>query len=149
MAENKKNLSYTSSVGRRKAAVARVRLYPKVPDNLMIGDQLLKKGEVVVNGKEISAYFKSNVAKIMYEKPFQVTNTLNKFGISIRVTGGGQNSQLDATILAISRALSGVDSSFKEILRKKGLLTVDQKVRERRKVGTGGKARRTKQSPKR
>lgn len=115
----------------------------------MIGDQLLKKGEVVVNGKEISAYFKSNVAKIMYEKPFQVTNTLNKFGISIRVTGGGQNSQLDATILAISRALSGVDSSFKEILRKKGLLTVDQKVRERRKVGTGGKARRTKQSPKR
>jgi small subunit ribosomal protein S9 len=57
--------------------------------------------------------------------------------------------QLGAFVLGLSRALAAIDEGVKPVLRKKGLLTRDQRVRERRKVGTGGKARRQKQSPKR
>jgi len=76
-------------------------------------------------------------------------DALDKYAITLRVQGGGLSSQLDAVILAMSKALASVDDKYKAALRKKGFLTTDARVKERRKVGTGGKARRKKQSPKR
>ncbi len=145
----KKYKDFMFGVGRRREAVARVRIYSKVSDSLKFGDYAVKKGDMVVNGKHISSYFSGNVAQAVYEKPLKLTDSLNKYAITGRVVGGGSKSQLEAFVLGMSRALAAVNEEYKPILRKNGLLTRDQRVRERRKVGTGGKARRQKQSPKR
>lgn len=149
MAEEKtKNFIYT--VGRRKEAIARVRIYKAVADGLSWGEEKIKKGEILVNGKPIAQYFKSSVMEALYKEPFSVTNTLGNYAVTIRVVGGGAKGQLEAAILGISRALSEIDKEkFRPILKKKGFLTRDARVRERRKVGMGGKARRKRQSPKR
>lgn len=145
----KKYKDFIFAVGRRRAAIARVRIYPKAPDNLKFEEYMVKKGDVVINGKLISEYFSGVVAKAAYEKPFKLTETINKYAVTAKVEGGGQQSQLGAFILGVSRGLSVIDENFKPTLRKNGLLTRDQRVRERRKVGMGGKSRRKKQSPKR
>jgi small subunit ribosomal protein S9 len=145
----KKYKDFMFAVGRRRAAVARIRIYSKVSDGLKFGEYLVKKGDMVINGRNISQYFSGPVAKAKYEEPFTVTSSLNKYTVTARVVGGGSTSQLGAFVLGVSRALSAIDEANKPLLRKKGLLTRDQRVRERRKVGTGGKARRQKQSPKR
>ena len=134
-----KNTNYILAVGRRKRAVARVRF----------GDKSLKKGDFMVNGKSAAEYFKGKVYQTLYEKPFKLTETLGKIAVNVSVSGGGPKGQLQATVLGIARALSKSEEKFKKTLRDNGLLTVDQRVRERRKVGTGGKARRQKQSHKR
>lgn len=83
-------------------------------------------------------------------EPFRATNTIGKYSLTIKVEGGGKSGQLEAVVHGISRALQLLDKEkFRPILKKKGFLTRDARVRERRKVGTGGKARRKKQSPKR
>lgn len=150
--KNQKHLSkdFVVAVGRRKNAVARVRLYPHVKDNVQWDGHLIKKGDIWVNAMTIDQYFHSDTAKAVYMEPFRVTNTLNKYGVTIKVSGGGTAGQVDAVTHGIARALATLDpSKFRPILKKKGLLTRDPRVRERRKVGTGGKARREKQSPKR
>lgn len=147
--EAKKFKDFIFAVGRRKEAIARVRVYLKISNSLKFGDHIVKKGELVVNGKNITEYFGGNLAKAIYEQPLKITNNLNKFAITVKTEGGGLKSQLDALVLGISRALALLDSANKPILRKRGLLTRDQRVRERRKVGMGGKARRRRQSPKR
>jgi small subunit ribosomal protein S9 len=94
-------------------------------------------------------YFGKSFEKA-YKMPFQITSMEGKFAVSIKVSGGGKMGQLDAAILAIARALDKVDKeNFHAILKKQGMLTRDPRVRERRKVGMGGKSRRRKQSPKR
>ena len=94
-------------------------------------------------------YFGKSFEKT-YKQPFQITGTENKFAVSIKVSGGGKMGQLDAAVLAIARALDKIDrEKFHATLKKKGMLTRDPRVRERRKVGMGGKSRRRKQSPKR
>lgn len=128
--------TYTYAIGRRKSAVATIKLFAG-------------KGESLVNKLEISKYFPGGTAKIIYEKPFALTKNLEKFHFEAKITGGGKSGQVEALCLAISRALVKIDVTFKEILRPAGLLTVDSRVRERRMVGTGGKSRRQKQSPKR
>ncbi|RJQ38738.1 30S ribosomal protein S9 [Candidatus Microgenomates bacterium] len=145
--KTKKN--YIATVGRRKNAVARVRLYDGVSE-VLFGEQPVKKGEVFVNSMLAEKYFGSEVAKVSFMEPFRITNTLNKFIATIKVAGGGKAGQLDAVIHGISRGLSTFDTEkYRKILKKKGFLTRDSRIRERRKVGTGGKARRAKQSPKR
>lgn len=144
---DKKNYIFT--VGRRKGAIARVRLYKDLKETLLIGEQQVKKGDVFINGKKIEDYFKGVTAKSTYEEPFKITNTLGKYTFTIKTSGGGQVGQMDAFIHAVSRALSLLDEKNKQILKKKGFLTRDARVRERRKVGMGGKARRKRQSPKR
>lgn len=146
MADNK---NFQSAVGKRKEAVARVRLYQTVKAGLMMGEKAVKKGDIFINGKKIDEYFKDNVSKAIYEEPFKITNNLGKYTLTIRVSGGGVKSQLEAVVHAVSRALSVIDEKNKHILKKNGFLTRDARVRERRKVGMGGKARRKKQSPKR
>ena len=141
---------YIHAVGRRKEAVARVRLYPNAKNGFAWGDQKAKKGDVFVNELLIEKYFSGEIAKVKYTEPFQVTNTLKRYMLTIRVEGGGLSGQLDAVILGISRALAKLDSEkYRSVLRKKGFLTRDARIRERRKVGMGGKARRKRQSPKR
>lgn len=146
----KKNKDFVFAVGRRREAVARVRLYPSVSQGLMFGEQEVKKGELYVNKMPIEKYFGGEVSKASYIEPFKTTNSLGKFAVTIAVAGGGKGGQLEAAVHGISRALSAYDKErFRKILKKKGLLTRDARTRERRKVGTGGKARRAKQSPKR
>ncbi len=140
---------YTHAVGRRREAVARVRLYDS-KNEISWDDEKIKKGEIFVNKQAIEKYFKGEVARARYEEPLRATNTLGKYLLTIKVEGGGPNGQLDAVVLGISRALAKHDrEKFHSILRKKGLLTRDARVRERRKIGMGGKARRKRQSPKR
>jgi small subunit ribosomal protein S9 len=139
--------TYKSFTGKRKEAVARLRLYAhSLPT--VVGMEI-KKGDIVVNGKMAEVYFGGIVAKATFEEPFKITNTLGKYTLSVKIVGGGTKSQLEAFIHAVSKALSSLDEKSKHILKKKGFLTRDARVRERRKVGMGGKARRKRQSPKR
>jgi len=139
-----KNTNYTYAVGRRKTANARVRIYktPSVPG--------MDKVQLSVNGKNAEAYFPGETAKASYRKPFVVTGTLTKMSASVVVEGSGKMGQLDATVHGIARALAVLDrDAYRSLLKSAGLLTRDARKRQRRMVGTGGKARRAKQSPKR
>jgi small subunit ribosomal protein S9 len=141
---------FTYAVGKQKEAAARVRLYPTVKEGMKWGEYTITKEQMLVNEKPIEHYFKGQLAKVSYMKPLELTETVGKFAFTIRVAGGGISSQLNAVIKGIARALSFHDpKKFRKILKDKGFLTRDARVRERRKVGTGGKARRKKQSPKR
>jgi small subunit ribosomal protein S9 len=138
---------FVFALGRRKSSTAEVRLYKK--DAVVWGGTLVKKGEFIVNNKPALEYFGKRLIKI-YTQPFQITNTENKYAVSIKVTGGGKTGQIEAVVLAEARALDKIDKEeFHSILKKRGMLTRDARVRERRKVGMGGKSRRSKQSPKR
>ncbi|MDP3988533.1 MAG: 30S ribosomal protein S9 [Candidatus Levybacteria bacterium] len=146
--KNKKE--YIATVGRRRDAVARVRLYATVKEGLMFGGEAVTKGMILVNEIPAEKYFSGEVAKVSFMEPFRVTNTIGRFAVTVKVSGGGKAGQLGAFIHGASRALSVFDTEkFRKILKKKGFLTRDSRTRERRKVGTGGKARRKKQSPKR
>lgn len=141
--------SYISSVGRRREAVARVRLHTG-SNKVTISGIDVKKGETYVNGKLVNEYFRFKTHGPVYNKFLLDAGISGKHFITAKVAGGGIESQLDALILGVARALDKFDTnSFHSVLREKGYLTRDPRTRERRKVGTGGKARRKKQSPKR
>jgi len=142
---------YIFATGKRKTAVARVRLYEKAKDGLMFGELAVKKGDIVVNGKLIADYFGGDVSKYLYTEPLRITNVAqNNYTFTIRVAGGGPAGQLQAVVVAIANALNKLDrEKHRPILKKKGMLTRDARARQRRKVGMGGKARRKRQSPKR
>lgn len=140
----KKSSNYTYAVGRRKTANARVRIYKSASVPGMEGVQLS------VNGKPAEVYFPGETAKAAYRKPFILTETLNKMSASVVVAGSGKMGQLDAVVHGIARALALLDrDAYRTILKPAGLLTRDARTRQRRMIGTGGKARRAKQSPKR
>ena len=83
-------------------------------------------------------------------KPFKLTDTEGNYFFTAKVAGGGKEGQIEAIIHGIARALVKLNAEkFRVILKKNNLLTRDPRVRLRRMVGTGGKARRKKQSPKR
>lgn len=125
-----------TTVGRRKEAVARVFLSSG-------------NGQITVNGKAITEYFLGPLLQKLYNKPLDVTKTVGKFAISVKVQGGGQASQLDAVVHGIARAIAKTDPVARTALKKEGLLTRDARVKERRKYGLAQKARAKKQSPKR
>ncbi|OGM20270.1 30S ribosomal protein S9 [Candidatus Woesebacteria bacterium RIFCSPHIGHO2_01_FULL_38_9] len=136
MAKNSK-LNYIYAVGRRRSASARVRLFRG-------------KGQSTVNAKAIEQYFSGEINKDVWSKPLRTVDAQEKFYVTVKVVGGGVMGQLDAVTHGIARALAKVDKEeFRPVLKKAGLLTRDSRIRERRKVGMGGKARRKKQSPKR
>lgn len=139
-----KKANYTYAVGRRKTANARVRIYKSASVPGMDGVQLS------VNGKPAEAYFPGETAKSAYRKPFIITDTLTKMSASVVVLGSGKMGQLDAVVHGIARALALLDrDAYRALLKTAGLLTRDPRTRQRRMIGTGGKARRAKQSPKR
>lgn len=134
---NKTSKAYTFAVGRRKSSSARVRLFKGV-------------GESLINGKKIEELFKNKVTALILNKPFKLTDTIGKYFFTAKVAGGGKEGQIEAIVHGIARALVKLDSDkFRVTLKKNNLLTRDPRVRLRRMVGTGGKARRKKQSPKR
>lgn len=142
---------YIFAVGKRKASVARVRLYQTVKSDLVWGESEVKKGEILVNKKPIAQYFSGDVSRHLYTEPLRITNAHQQnLTFTIKVIGGGPSGQLQAVIAGIAKALNNLDTEkFRPILKKKGFLTRDSRIRQRRKVGTGGKSRRKKQSPKR
>jgi len=140
--------NYIYATGRRREAVARVRLYSA--GKAQLDGKELKKGDIFVNGKPVTEYFNFFAFAPAYNKLFIDTDTAGKYIFTIRVVGGGLYGQLDASVLGMARALDKLDpEKFHSTLRTKGYLTRDPRIRERRKVGMGGKARRKKQSPKR
>ncbi len=133
----KRKPNYTYAVGRRRSASARIRLFKG-------------KGESLVNDQVISEYFPGKINKVKWEEPFKLADVVGKYYVTVKVVGGGKNGQLDAVVHGVARAFNKLDrEKYRPALKKAGLLTRDARVRERRKVGTGGKARRKKQSPKR
>lgn len=146
----KSDQTYYEGVGRRRTAIARVRAYILKKGNAIIGDSTHKAGSFLVNGKPIEKVFVlvSDLAEC--RKPLVVADSLNQYVISAKVSGGGVSSQVEAIAHGLARALTCFPSiDLKSKLRIEGLLTRDSRTRERRKVGTGGKSRRLKQSPKR
>ena len=136
MAKIKKQ-NYIFAIGRRKTASARVRLFKG-------------KGENTVNAIAIEKYFPGEVNKVYWQRPFELTETLEKYYVSAKVEGSGKGGQLDALVLGIARALSEANpEKYRPALKKAGLLKRDSRERQRRMVGMGGKSRRAKQSPKR
>ncbi len=97
----------------------------------------------------VGKYFPGEGARVAWSKPFEELDVVGKYFFTARVAGGGKQGQLDAVVHGIARALSKVKESHRAPLKKAGLLTRDDRIRERRKMNTGGKARRAKQSPKR
>ncbi len=128
--------SFINTVGRRKEAIARVRL-------------ISGNGQTTVNGKPISEYFLGSIFQKLYTRPLEITKTIGKYSISVKVEGGGRVSQLEAVIHGIARAIVKAEPSLRVSLKKEGYLTRDARVKERRKYGNAGKARAKKQSPKR
>lgn len=139
MAKTKKttNKKFTYAVGRRRTSSARVRLFK--------GNK-----ESVVNDKVIGNYFPGVIARAIWQKPFKLTDNVDKYFITVKVIGGGKRGQLEAVVLGTAKAFASLNrEKYRSELKKAGLLTRDSRIRERRKVGTGGRARRQKQSPKR
>ncbi len=151
MVKTKESIVYYGAVGRRKSAVARVRLYiASKSKEVAVGDIKMKQGDIFINKKQALQIFPSSADTSYYLRPLVLTDTKERFAISIHVRGGGKRGQLDAISHGLARAIEKIDPSiYRAALKAEGLLTRDPRVRERRKVGTGGKARRRKQSPKR
>ncbi|MBI3956656.1 MAG: 30S ribosomal protein S9 [Candidatus Kerfeldbacteria bacterium] len=127
--------TYLFAVGRRKTAVARIRLYSK------------GSGQITVNEKPFDAYFPLPIWQRIVRKPLELTG-YTKGDISIKVAGGGVQSQAESARHGIARALLLVDPAFRKVLKPMGLLTRDARVKERKKYGLK-RARRAPQWQKR
>ena len=118
------NKQYFYGTGRRKSAVARVRLYPGT-------------GQIVINGRAPEEHFG---ARAVYERtvtaPLRVTDTLGRWNVMVKVTGGGVTGQAGAVSHGLARALVDADrEAYRGALKKAGLLTRDPREKERKKVG--------------
>jgi small subunit ribosomal protein S9 len=116
--------------GRRKTAVARVRIRP--------GD-----GKITINQRTLEEYFYRQQARNAVEAPLVQTGTRDQLDIVIRVGGGGVTSQADACKLGIARALKQYNPELEDSLRDSGLLTRDGRMKERKKYGLRGARRGT------
>jgi small subunit ribosomal protein S9 len=113
---------YYYGTGRRKCAVARVRLYPG-------------SGSVVINGKPLQEVFTWELLRLKVRRPLVTTETEERFNVHAKIAGGGISAWADALAHGISRALIVFDEGLKPTLRKAGLLTRDARVKERMKPG--------------
>ncbi len=136
MATKKAAKSFFYGTGRRKNAVACVRIYPG-------------KGDITINGKKFDEYFGMETLKLIVRQPLVATSTEGKFDIICKVVGGGLTGQAGAIRHGISRALIQADvEAFRAILKKAGFLTRDSRMKERKKYGLK-KARKASQFSKR
>lgn len=127
---------YYEGIGRRKAATARVRLYPG------------GEGNIVINDRPLGDYFRRTMDIVLLNKPLEMTDTADEYDISVLVSGGGVRGQAGAIQLGIARALLEADPDRRPVLRQAGLLTRDARVKERKKPGLK-KARKAPQYTKR
>ncbi len=116
-------------LGRRKSAVARVRLAPG-------------SGKITINGRELNDFFTNERDRKGIFGPVEVTNTGGKLDIHARCTGGGPTGQAGAFIMGMARALLKLDPSTEGALRGAGYLTRDSRMKERKKYGQRGARRR-------
>ena len=123
------------AVGRRKKAVARVRLVP--------GD-----GKIIINGRDIDNYFGLETLKMTVRQPLVLTNLEGRYDVLVNVYGGGLSGQAGALRHGISRALVKVDPELRPQIKKAGFLTRDPRMKERKKYGLKA-ARRAPQFSKR
>jgi small subunit ribosomal protein S9 len=121
--------------GRRKKAVARVRLYPG-------------EGNITINGRNIDDYFGLETLKVIVRQPLALTETLSRFDVVANVSGGGFTGQAGAIRHGISRALLKADEDLRKTLKRAGFLTRDPRMKERKKYGLKA-ARRAPQFSKR
>ena len=131
----KKKLQYWGT-GRRKKAIARVRLIPA-------GD-----GAIVVNGKPLDEYFGLDTMKFIVRQPLELLEVSAKYDVLVNVTGGGFTGQAGAIRQGVARALLIAEDGSRAALKKAGFLTRDSRMKERKKYGLK-KARRAPQFSKR
>ena len=113
---------YFYGLGRRKCAIAQVKLYPG-------------EGEIVVNGKTSREYFGRETLDLLVRQPLAATDSGGRFNAVVKVIGGGPSGQAGAVRLGIARALLVSDEANRAALRGGGLLTRDARVKERKKPG--------------
>ncbi|MGI8477533.1 MAG: 30S ribosomal protein S9 [Thermomicrobiales bacterium] len=114
---------YHYGTGRRKRAIARVRLYPGT-------------GTITVNGKTARDYFGGrNLHQMNIQLPLRLTNSIDRFDVLVSVVGGGVSGQAGAVRHGIARALVRSDEELRPVLKRAQLLTRDARVKERKKVG--------------
>ena len=123
------------AVGRRKKAIARVRLIPG-------------EGNIIINKCSIDDYFGLETLKTVVRQPLVLTDTLSRFDVVVNVKGGGYTGQAGAVRHGISRALVKADEELKPAIKKAGFLTRDPRMKERKKYGLKA-ARRAPQFSKR
>lgn len=111
--------------GRRKTSVARVWLRPG-------------QGAITINRRPFEEYFSRETLRMIIAQPFQLTNTLGQFDVSVNVGGGGIAGQAGAIRHGISRALLAFDDTLRQTLKRAGLVTRDPRMRERKKYGQPG-----------
>ena len=121
--------------GRRKKSIARVYLVPG-------------KGNITINKRDINNYFGLETLKVIVRQPLVLTDTLDKFDVIVNVHGGGTTGQAGAIRHGVSRALLQVDADYRPALKKEGFLTIDPRMKERKKYGLKA-ARRAPQFSKR
>ena len=114
--------TYDRGTGKRKCAIAQVKLFSG-------------KGEIMVNGKPYQDFFPRLEHRRNVEHPFKATDTIGKFNVEVKVTGGGTTGQSEAIRHGIARALVVANEQFKPLLRQEGLLTRDARIKERKKYG--------------
>jgi small subunit ribosomal protein S9 len=114
---------YYYGTGRRKTAVARVRIYPN-------GD-----GRMMVNGRTAEQYFGREVLTTLARSPLRLLELGSRFNVKVKVVGGGVSGQAGAVRHGVARALVRADEGFRPTLRKAGFLTRDPRRKERKKYG--------------
>ncbi len=113
------------STGKRKTSIARVWIHT--------GD-----GRILVNNRPVDEYFLRDTSLMLIKQPFELTGTWGRYDVRATVKGGGLSGQAGALRHGIAKALLEVDSSFRPILKKAGLITRDSRVKERKKYGLKG-----------
>jgi len=126
-----KKEKYFEAIGRRKGAIARVRLFTKKASDVIPEGQ----GLILVNEKTYQDYFKDEFLSGIVESPLKRLKSLGRFKAQIKVSGGGVSGQADAIRHGLSRALVLFDKNFRKKLRRFGFLTRDARVKERKKYG--------------
>ena len=126
---------YIETIGRRKRATARVRLYPGT-------------GDMVVNDLPMDEFFGRALDRMILKQPLVLTGTESAYNISVKVSGGGDSGQASAVRHGISRALCEADENMRPALKAAGFLTRDAREKERKKPGLK-RARKAKQYTKR
>ena len=124
-----------NAVGRRKKAIARVRLIPG-------------EGNIIINKRSIDDYFAVETLKTIVRQPLTLTDTTSRYDVIVNVHGGGYTGQAGATRHGIARALVKADEELKGSIKKAGFLTRDPRMKERKKYGLKA-ARRAPQFSKR
>ena len=122
-------MEVVNTVGRRKAAVARVFVKPG-------------KGEITINRKSLEVYFPLDILQFQVKQPLLATTTAENYDITITLDGGGIKGQAEAARLGIARALCEIDAEFRPVLKKNGFLTRDPREVERKKPGQPGARRK-------